>query len=87
MKSLLKYIFITVFVFLQTSCNSWLDILPPNGLIREEFWKEKEDVEAVLMAAYESFSEIDEKLWLNGELRADMLLGGTSQSSDEKKIM
>jgi len=87
MKSLLKYIFITVFVFFQTSCNSWLDILPPNGLIRNEFWKEKEDVEAVLMAAYESFSGIDEKLWLNGELRGDMLSRGTSQSSDEQKIM
>ena len=53
MKSFLKYIFIAVFIFLQTSCNSWLDIYPPNGLIREEYWKEKEDVEAVLMAAYE----------------------------------
>jgi len=87
MKSVLKYIFITAFIFLQTSCNSWLDVYPPNGLIRDEFWKEKEDVEAVLMAAYESFSEIDEKLWLNGELRADMLFGGNSQSSDEEKIM
>jgi len=87
MKSLLKYIFIAVFIFFQTSCNSWLDIYPPNGLIRDEFWKEKEDVEAVLMAAYESFAEIDEKLWLNGELRADMLLGGSNQQSDEEKIM
>ncbi|HYX05408.1 MAG TPA: RagB/SusD family nutrient uptake outer membrane protein [Bacteroidales bacterium] len=82
-----KYFLIILLVFSQISCTKWLDILPPNGLVRDEFWKVKEDVEAVLMSAYETFSSMDRTLFLQGELRADMLQGGVNQSSDEQNIM
>ena len=56
MRKKMKYLIVVLMVFTQISCNDWLELIPPGGLIREEFWKTKADVEAVLMAAYSEFS-------------------------------
>jgi starch-binding outer membrane protein, SusD/RagB family len=82
-----KYFLIILLVFSQFSCNDWLDLLPPSGLIREEFWQAKEDVEAVLMASYESFANLDYELFLYGELRGDLLEGDNNQNQSEQNIM
>lgn len=87
MKQKIKYFLLTSLLFLQVSCSNWMELIPPEGLIKEEYWKTKEDVEAVLMAAYESFSTMDRSLFLYGELRGDLLKGGLTQSSDEQNIM
>jgi len=78
---------IAVIAVLPISCNDWLELIPPNGLIKEEFWKTKEDVESVLMAGYTAFATMDRQLFLFGEIRADMLTGSSSQPNDERKIM
>ena len=87
MKSKMKYFLLTLLLFMQLSCNDWLELQPPGGLIKEEFWQTKEDVDAVLMAAYESFAAMDRTLFLNGELRGDLLQRGILQSSSEQNIM
>jgi hypothetical protein len=87
MKRKIKYFLLTLMLLIQVSCNSWMELIPPEGLIKEEFWKTKEDVEAVLMAAYESLSVMDRSLFLYGELRGDLLKGGLTQSSEEQNIM
>jgi starch-binding outer membrane protein, SusD/RagB family len=74
-------------LFLQLSCNNWMELLPPDGLIKEEFWQSKEDVNAVLMAAYESLASMDRSLFLYGELRGDLLQRGPNQPSSEQNIM
>ena len=79
MRTKAKYLLIAVMVFMQFSCNDWLELVPPGGLIREEFWKTKEDVEAVLMAAYSSFASMDRTLFLMGEVRADLVQGDYNQ--------
>jgi hypothetical protein len=35
-----------------TSCNDWLDLLPNNEQVSDDYWQSKEDVEAVLMSGY-----------------------------------
>lgn len=87
MKRKIKYFLLTLMLIMQFSCNNWMELIPPEGLIKEEFWKSKEDVEAVLMAAYESLSVMDRSLFLYGELRGDLLKGGLTQSTDEQNIM
>ena len=87
MKSKLKYLVLIFFLTLQLSCNDWLELIPPNGLIRNEFWKSKEDVEAVLMSAYETFGGMNRDLFLYGELRADFLVGDNNQPLDEQNMM
>ena len=86
MRKKMKYLIVVLMVFTQISCNDWLELIPPGGLIREEFWKTKGDVDAVLMAAYSDFSAMDRNLFLYGELRADMLIGGPSQGGGERNI-
>ena len=83
----IKYGIIISLVMFSTSCDDWLQLLPPEGLIREEYWKTKEDVKAVLMAAYESFAGMDEMLFIFGEIRGDMLLGDRNQPNREELLM
>lgn len=87
MKKITKYLMVAVIAFSQFACNDWLELLPPGGLIREEFWKNKEDVESVLMSAYSTFAGMDRQLFLYGELRGDMLEGSSNQPGNERAIM
>lgn len=90
MKKIFKIRFILLFLALtmQFSCSDYLELLPPNGLVREEFWQTKEDVEAVLMGAYQTFSTMDGTLFTFGEARADMVTAhGNFIWSDEYRLM
>lgn len=66
-------LFIMPFAVLLTSCEDFLDQKPTDGLVYEEYWKNKEDVEATLGGAYQYLAKLDYRFWLHGELRGDML--------------
>ncbi len=87
MKTISKYFLLLALLSVSYSCNDWLELLPPGGLIKEEFWKTKEDVEAVLMGAYDAFASMDELLFKYGEIRADLVQYDSNLGSDEKKVM
>ena len=72
MTRLTKYILILT-MLLSVSCEDWLDLTPPDGLVQDEYWKTKEDVMATLMGAYQKFTEMDELLFLYGEVRGDLV--------------
>ena len=42
MKRNIKYSLILLAVLAQVYCNNWLELEPPSGLTREEFWQTKE---------------------------------------------
>jgi hypothetical protein len=86
MRNKAKLITLITLLAVTTGCSDWLDLIPPQGLIREEFWQTKEDVHAVVMGAYESFAQMDDRLFRYGELRADMVIGDVNQSLDEQKV-
>ena len=86
MKMKFKHIVVVLAVFMQVSCNDWLELLPPGGLIREEFWKTKEDVEAALMGAYDAMARLDGLFFIFGEVRADMVKGDVNQSDEQRRI-
>jgi hypothetical protein len=86
MKKIIKYLAVFFIIFVQLSCQKWMDLIPPEGLIREEFWKTKEDVEAVVMGTYETFGEMDDLLFKYGEMRGDMVKGDINQSDAERRI-
>ncbi|MFW6370109.1 MAG: hypothetical protein ACOC10_02760, partial [Bacteroidota bacterium] len=83
MKNKIKYLTV-VLLLLTVSCNDWLQLEPPNGLIRNEFWQSKEDVEAVLMATYQKLASMNRDLFVLGEIRADMMEGDVNQSRGEE---
>ena len=35
-----------------TSCNDWLDVLPNNEQVTDDYWKSRDDVEAVIASGY-----------------------------------
>jgi hypothetical protein len=86
MKRFLKNIVLFLSIVTISGCENWLELIPPEGLIRDEFWTTKEDVGAVVMGAYESFAVLDGKLFKYGEIRADMVIGDYNQSLDERDI-
>lgn len=69
------------------SCEDWLELVPADGLVQDEYWKYKEDVEATLMGAYHAFSLLDQKLFLYGELRGDMLAENVNINQSYRSIM
>jgi starch-binding outer membrane protein, SusD/RagB family len=87
MKSKIKYIILMILLSFQYSCSDWLNLIPPTGLIREEFWKTKEDVEAVLMGAYSSFAGLNGRLFQYGEMRGDMVTNDIKLGDSERNIM
>lgn len=78
-----------------SSCNKWLELKPNDGIIREEYWKTKEDVHAAIIGCYGSLlgevktteTPLAEKLFIWGELRADMLAPSTGTGNNEYDIM
>jgi starch-binding outer membrane protein, SusD/RagB family len=86
MKTKAKYFLVSLLMFMQFSCNDWMELYPPAGLIKEEYWKSKEDVESVLMAAYESFAALNRLLFVHGEVRGDMVVGDNNQPNNEELI-
>ncbi len=87
MKSKIKYIVIGIVMAGLCSCSDWLELLPPSGLTREEFWKSKEDVEAVLMGSYRSFASLDNLMFLHGEARADLIADDVNTNEAVRKMM
>ncbi len=57
-------------------CNDFLEEYPKDGLVLEQYWQNKEDLYNVLSGAYGSMAEMDARLFLNGEIRGDMLAQG-----------
>ena len=81
-----KTILLPVLLLLSVSCEQWLELIPPQGLIREEFWQSKEDVDAVVMGAYLTFASMDDMLFRYGELRADLVVGDVNLGSGERMV-
>ena len=86
MRTKIKPALILVILLISTSCEKWLELIPPQGLIREEFWQTKEDVQAILMGAYEKFSSMNGLLFRYGELRGDLVVGDVNLGDDERKV-
>ena len=83
----LRMILVLLALSFQFSCSDYLELIPPSGLVREEFWKTKEDVEAVLMSAYQSSAAMDGNLFVYGEARGDMVEADYSLGSGERNMM
>ena len=67
---------------LTTSCNDWLDVLPNNEQVTDDYWKSKEDVEAVIASGYYYMRQCVPTIIKWGELRGGALY--TTNNSDSK---
>lgn len=89
---------LTVFILFITAsaCDNYLDLRPQDGIVRDEFWKTKEDIQAAVIGIYSSLLNsppgvsdltMTEYLFMYGELRGDMIAPGGNVTEDERDIM
>ena len=72
-----------------SSCNDFLDILPMNDVVLENYWTQKGDVESVMNSCYETLEHGDALIryavW--GELRSDNMRLGASVPNSINEIL
>ncbi|KON26302.1 hypothetical protein AC481_07410 [miscellaneous Crenarchaeota group archaeon SMTZ-80] len=68
-------------------CSEWLQLEPESDLIREEFWRTGEDVEAVIAGVYSGFAGAVTTCFKWGELRGDVFIPGNRINTDDRNIM
>lgn len=85
-----------LFILFLFSCKKYLDLQPTDGIIRQNFWKTKEQVQAAVNGCYASLlgspaspteKALAEYLFLWGELRADMVASAFGTTPEELEIM
>jgi hypothetical protein len=83
-----KYLTLLLFaVMLTTSCEKWLDLKPQDGIIRQNFWKTKEDVKSAVIGCYSSLFATTQTLFIWGEIRGDMLSPTIRTSTEQMDII
>ncbi|WP_370476339.1 RagB/SusD family nutrient uptake outer membrane protein [Tamlana flava] len=96
MRTRIIYTLSFLMVLINLSCDSYLDLKPENGTIREEFWQTKEDVQSAIIGIYSSMlntppSESDrtlaEYIFMYGELRGDMVSPGGFMTDEQSEIL
>ncbi len=101
MRKNISYIIVLLLLVAGTGCKKWLDLKPQDGIIKEEFWKTKEQVKAAVIGIYSSMMEnsagtytradyqpsLAEQLFVWGEGRADNVAAATFTASDDIDLM
>jgi hypothetical protein len=93
-----KYIFNLLLLALLSAfsgCTKWSDLKPGDGIIREDYWKTKEQVLAAVIGCYSSLlgdpgrtdKPLPELFFLWGELRADMLAPALGTTNEQYEVM
>ncbi|TWI85633.1 putative outer membrane starch-binding protein [Lacibacter cauensis] len=94
----LTYFLLVLFAVSFSSCKKWLELKPQDGIVKEEFWKTKEQVKASVIGIYSSMMEYSsgsygnptnyvpsmaELFFVWGEGRADHVASATASSADD----
>lgn len=91
-----KVVCLLILLTQASSCKKWLDLKPENGIIRQNFWKTKEQVQAAVTGCYASLLgapagigdlPLPEYFFIWGELRADLLTPSIGVASYELDII
>lgn len=72
-----------------SSCSNWLEVLPENQMILEQYWKTESDAQAVMSACYRGLTENDimYRMLIWGELRSDNVTKATNTDENINKIL
>lgn len=78
-----------VAVLSLTACNKWLELMPDDSTIEEEFWQNGNQVESVVRSCYRYMQEdnVMQRIILWGELRSDEVQNGSAISVNETDIV
>jgi hypothetical protein len=70
----------------SSSCNKWLDIKPQDGLVKQDYWKTKEQLDAAVSGCYASMLDgaslpLTKYMFIWGELRGDMTVSANEAAA------
>ena len=67
MKKYIKILFVSILAISSTSCSNWLNLAPEDGVIREEYWQTKEQVNSAVIGCYSALlNGTTEKMFMWG---------------------
>jgi len=71
------------------SCSDYLEILPLNEVVKENYWTKKEDVTSVLTSCYEQLADDAtlERIGIWGEIRSENIVQGGSIDNKYAEIL
>lgn len=77
---------VTIVTF--TACDNWLDVQPEDGVVRERYWKTKEEVKAAVLGCYSQMlnTKMMQEYFVWGEMRADLALPSNGANADLKAL-
>lgn len=80
---------IILFSLTTLSCDDFLDILPMNDVVLENYWTEEADVNSCVYSCYSQLESGDclKRMLIWGEVRSDNITTGTSTSYDLEQII
>lgn len=80
---------IVLMILISSSCGKYLSLEPQDGIIRQKYWKTKEDVKAAVIGCYSSLLDagLIYNLFTWGEIRGDMIAAGAGVNTDEQDII
>lgn len=88
MKKHIKIVFIAFLGIFSTSCSNWLNLTPEDGVTREEYWQTKEQVNSAVVGCYSAMIDGPvERMFLWGELRADMVDNGLLLAANYNQVI
>lgn len=84
MKKFIQLSIIFSSVILISSCDTWLDVQPEDGVVRERYWKTKEEVRAAVLGCYSQMldSKMMQEYFVWGEMRAEMATPASAARPD-----
>lgn len=85
----LRVLCIPCILCVMSSCSDFLDILPMNEVVLENYWTEKGDVTSVMNSCYETLESGDclVRMGVWGELRSDNLRLGANVPNEINEIL
>lgn len=85
----IKYAFFLLLMMSSLSCKKWLELKPTDGLVREDFWQTKEQLQSAVIGCYSSLLSPDlvQQMFVWGEARADMVASTNFTTINEVNLM
>lgn len=87
MKKLILYSLLVCTVGGFAGCKKWLDLKPQDGIVGDEFWRTKEQVDGAVIGMYTSIQASTELFFMWGEARTDMVAPAFRANQDEQDIV
>jgi tetratricopeptide (TPR) repeat protein len=85
------FLIILLIAGMSSSCSKWLNVKPQDGLVNQDYWKTKEQLDAAVTGCYAAMLDgasmpLTKYMFIWGELRGDMVVSGTQLAAGASTV-